>query len=316
MNRKYRETFAQVRASDRLRAEVMDMTELERRPPKRGVPRAALIAAVLALVLAGTAIAAEALGLTVNFVTVLGWNEDGLLDSGYEILDAHTPIPEERLSQELLELAAGTGDGGRYLAFPTREEAEALWGLELLKNRRLNRPTLSVIELDGEAFSGDCVMHISCCGGKLMNTRLQTNYCVQLLDMPLMSVTLNTSLLTENALGTDYENGRSIGYFFNADPEDTVQTCEGYVTPGGLEAVIITSHVIPRLDPEARAEAEAEGAQIIEESRYTSAYFVRDDVLYELSVDDFVVDDGEGPHFLYTEEEVLGVLKQILDAYE
>lgn len=58
MKTKYREMFDRVRASERLRKEVMEMTKREEPAPKRRVPRAALIAAALALALAGTAIAA------------------------------------------------------------------------------------------------------------------------------------------------------------------------------------------------------------------------------------------------------------------
>lgn len=55
----YRETFEQVHASERLRQEVLNMTnqEQKKRSVKRKLPKAALIAAVLILALVGTAVA-------------------------------------------------------------------------------------------------------------------------------------------------------------------------------------------------------------------------------------------------------------------
>lgn len=59
MKNLYRETFEEVHASDTLRQEVWSMTKQEQRAPKRRrVPASALIAAVLALALTGTALAA------------------------------------------------------------------------------------------------------------------------------------------------------------------------------------------------------------------------------------------------------------------
>ena len=59
MGNRYRETFDQVRASERLRKEVLEMAKKEQAvPPKRRIPKAALIAAVLILALAGTTLAA------------------------------------------------------------------------------------------------------------------------------------------------------------------------------------------------------------------------------------------------------------------
>ena len=54
----YRETFDQIRASEQLREEVLKMTKQEHiTTVKRRIPKTVLIAAALALVLAGTALA-------------------------------------------------------------------------------------------------------------------------------------------------------------------------------------------------------------------------------------------------------------------
>lgn len=63
MNDLYRKTFDEVHASAALRQEVMNMTRQEKAIVKRQIPRALLIAAILILVLAGTALAAAAPGI-------------------------------------------------------------------------------------------------------------------------------------------------------------------------------------------------------------------------------------------------------------
>lgn len=58
MNDLYRETFDEIHASEALRQEVLNMTKQEKAIVKRQVPRMLLIAAIVVLVLAGTALAA------------------------------------------------------------------------------------------------------------------------------------------------------------------------------------------------------------------------------------------------------------------
>lgn len=62
MERKYREMFGEVHASDRLKQEVLNMTK-QKRSQRRHIPLAALIAAVLVVVLAGTALAMTNAGI-------------------------------------------------------------------------------------------------------------------------------------------------------------------------------------------------------------------------------------------------------------
>ena len=59
MNRPYRELFDQVSASDALRREVHMMTTRERTNKRNRLTKTAVIAAVLALLLAGSAVAAQ-----------------------------------------------------------------------------------------------------------------------------------------------------------------------------------------------------------------------------------------------------------------
>lgn len=62
MERKYRDMFGEVHASDRLKQEVLNMTK-QKRSQRRHIPLAALIAAVLVVVLAGTALAMTNAGI-------------------------------------------------------------------------------------------------------------------------------------------------------------------------------------------------------------------------------------------------------------
>jgi len=72
MDKRYQEMLDEVRASDRLRQEVMNMTNMDRTEKKRRhLPRAAVIAAAIAVMMTGTALA-----VAVAFPgSLLGWFE-------------------------------------------------------------------------------------------------------------------------------------------------------------------------------------------------------------------------------------------------
>ena len=63
MRTDYQRAFDHVTASDDLERKVLDMTSYEKKALRRRIPRAALIAAILALLLAGTALAAATPGI-------------------------------------------------------------------------------------------------------------------------------------------------------------------------------------------------------------------------------------------------------------
>lgn len=58
MEQQYRDMFDEVRSSSRLQEEVRKMSEMERKPARRRIPKKILIAAAVLVVLAGTAVAA------------------------------------------------------------------------------------------------------------------------------------------------------------------------------------------------------------------------------------------------------------------
>ena len=63
MRTTYQRAFDHVTASDHLKKEVLEMTKQEQDILRRRIPRAVLIAAVLILVLAGTAVAVSVPGI-------------------------------------------------------------------------------------------------------------------------------------------------------------------------------------------------------------------------------------------------------------
>ena len=75
MEQKYREMFDEVRSSERLREEVTRMTTMERRPARRRLPRKALLAAAVLVVLAGTAVAAVGMPETLRGWFAQEWQE-------------------------------------------------------------------------------------------------------------------------------------------------------------------------------------------------------------------------------------------------
>ena len=93
MEKEYRELFDGVRASGRLRMEVMNMKREETKRVRR-IPRAALIAAALVLALAGTAVA------YLSRVTVAPYGD------GYSVHAEAGNVPLASLSEVVLQRAA------------------------------------------------------------------------------------------------------------------------------------------------------------------------------------------------------------------
>ncbi len=75
MEQQYREMFDEVRSSDRLREEVTQMTKMEQRPARRRLPKKALLAAAVLVVLAGTAMAAVGMPGTLREWFAREWQE-------------------------------------------------------------------------------------------------------------------------------------------------------------------------------------------------------------------------------------------------
>lgn len=238
METKYREMFDQVRASERLRKEVMEMTKQEKTAPKRRIPRAGLIAAALALALAGTAIAAAYRVHIQNF-TPEQLAEEGA-DDGYAVLTDVEPTPLEDFSQEAREAAAdaerpwgqvvrapedrspGTKRFSWSQDFETWEEAEEFLGIQVPGIEGATR--LSLFARDGE----------------LVRAYLDVDVEKTQMQEPADGINLDVqaALYTEAYL----ENPEDDVYFFHAGPDSDVKSREISIRlSGGEEATVITS---------------------------------------------------------------------------
>ena len=139
-NKKLNRVFDQVKLS-REREEAMladllnekkEVSSMKQTNSRRRIPAAALVAAVLVIALAGTAVAASYFGRLDVLPAESGY------ENGYHIWGAYQNIPPERLSKELLEYASLTdgGEEGKW-TFDSWSEAEEFLGLELADNALL-----------------------------------------------------------------------------------------------------------------------------------------------------------------------------------
>lgn len=320
MNDKYRETFEQVRASGRLKTEVRNMTELERGKSKRRFPKAALIAAILVLALAGTAIAAETLALgprsklqTVQYIPRP--HQNYAREHGYDIFVERDLIPEERLSDQMLDsvaVIASECDGtinSMVKNFESLEAGENFWGLELAGNAVLREAELGIVYIrepdEGPYDEGTCCAMTFCDKNGLLWSTLDRRYLVSCRDgNGSMTVNVKASIAAENARESYSKHALDPRVRFSGDPDKTKQSGEYYVTPSGLESVIVTVRRTLGADVNPHI------------TRDISAYFVRDDIVYTLSVSDCSNGSAVYEFFEFRDEEVVEVLKQILDAYE
>lgn len=101
MRTKYQRAFDHVAASDRLKEEVRNMTKQEKQMVRRQVPRALIAAALVALLLAGTALAAGVPGIQDWFRQY--WQEA----TGQEQMDAAQAAAVDGLTQTVGSQAAG-----------------------------------------------------------------------------------------------------------------------------------------------------------------------------------------------------------------
>jgi len=104
---------------------------------------------VLAIVLAGTAVAAYLSRLTVT-----------PYEGGYKVRTEAKNIPQESLPADLRERAAALGGKSTHLPFGSWDEAEAYLGREIADNARLDQMTKGecggIASGDTEAVSAPC----------------------------------------------------------------------------------------------------------------------------------------------------------------
>lgn len=119
MRTKYQQAFDHVAASDRLKEEVRNMTKQEKRALRRQVPRALIAAALVALLLAGTALAASVLGIQDWFRQY--WQEA----TGQAEMDEAQTAAVDGLTQSVDSQAAGQETEEHGPAGEPEAEAEA-----------------------------------------------------------------------------------------------------------------------------------------------------------------------------------------------
>lgn len=119
MRTKYQQAFDHVAASDRLKEEVRNMTKQEKRALRRQVPRALIAAALVALLLAGTALAASVPGIQDWFRQY--WQEA----TGQAEMDKAQTAAVDSLTQSVGSQAAGQETEEHSPAGEPEAEAEA-----------------------------------------------------------------------------------------------------------------------------------------------------------------------------------------------
>lgn len=301
MEKKYRELFDGIHASERLRTEVMHMnnTEHPNTQSKRSVPAAALIAAVLVAALAGTALAVEYFGrVDVEIGEFLGTHK-----KGYNVYMPEERIPVGWLSDEVLAAAPGAG-ASRYvkLPFDSWSDAEAFLGLEVADNAELEqmwkrrlvyetyRPGASLAQAQKKS---PCLVSIVYSPQQLpenisIRTCYQKNNCF---------ITESAAMITDCA--TDYYK-EIIGI---SVPMQNGAEFQEYVTPSGMEVTIY----------KAVTSDSRQNNREYDSTQY-NAHFVKNGALFTLSLySDEAYQIGRESVVFYDPWETL---IEILDAYE
>ena len=262
----------------------------------RIIPAAALAAAILVMVLAGTALAEGYFGrLDVSPV-------DGGYENGYNVRGAYQNIAPERLSEEVLERAAQMGKGYEEFIFSSWSEAEEFLGLEIADNAVLEEmarsgwePSLPEGEPPHEHEShatledaGRCTVCMNYSLGLPDVIHLYTQYWGDDFEGCPMGLVVSAFMRVK---GEGHEDRPlTLG---NSNGQTEV---EKYVTPSGMEAAIFTGGY--------DVVSEAHGTTYRQPSY--SVYFTMNDTMFWLET-------------AFSEENadtVLSGLKEVLDAFE
>lgn len=283
-NTKLNRVFDQVKLS-REREEAMladllnekkEVSGMKQTNSRRRIPAAALVAAVLVAVLAGSAIAVGHFGQ----VDVVPREQDihGNAGSSYNVYGNYDRIQAESLSEEVWAYGKDSGEYDAVdLPFDSWRECTAFLGLDLGGNSILEQLPQGK---GGIYFEGEIVpnlMHIGYAEETPVVIRIISSYAGE-----NYSVEEDVTLRTEE----NYISGEDMR--MNTYGEVTY---EDYVTPGGMAVKIIIDDM-----------REAEFRTI----RYI-AHFSKDNALYMLDFSPYIEKPNPGG---------LDELKAILDAYE
>ena len=282
-------------------------------PAKRRIPkllRAGLIAACLCLALVGTAAAATAMGwirATDPSVTQLPHRDRGTVTiTQYEMaMDGSVYIPLENFSQEALDYANSFLSLPQYKNFDSWAEAEEFLGVHLADNPVLDRAELvtqppqsdfvNTDQLPGVAAPARVNKEAAKCeirfeGRTDSPSRISLYSVYRLETQEGAPVSLGVSADIHTAPSSRGEWGQQYLY---VDKEVSV---ENYVTPSGLQAVIIATHETTN-DPEYPGH----------DYTFYEVQFSLHGAYYRLTVFCFP-DEGEP-------QAALSLIKEVLDAY-
>ena len=295
-NQKLNRVFDQVKLSpEREEAMLADLLSEKKgvsgmkQTNRRRIPAAVLAAAVL-VVLAGTALAVEYFGkVEIELVDNMMGHKSG----GYMAYGPNDRIPVEELSEEVRTLCAGMKLGDRAtLPFRDWTAAEEYLGIELADNEVLERYVKSKgIQYDSTSPSGHpekrythCRVDISASDDHLPQ-RIRVETWSQKEDF---TISVAAQMLTDAATEWD-KTGQ--GTYFRGET-----SFREYTTPNGLEATIYS-------------EATEIGNFNKLAFKECTAYFVKNGVFFSVQVFDAgSVDQGAGNPW--------DTLIEILDAYE
>lgn len=300
MENNYRDMMDAVKAPEGLRMEVMKMSEQERTKKTRPLPvRVALAAACICALLMTAAVAAEAMGF--DFVKIFNTEEAEETDLDYMVDGSGVRhIPLSALSQEaqaLKEQYEDRDDGyvcTVELAFDSWEEAEEYLGYEIMDNPVLAQGTygsVSLLSKEGDKRSANCWIKV------IFGDDGEITY-IQVFSRMNLSVSPN-GYMVEATLYVretieDLPDGPIVAYKCHND--SYVEGKEDYLTPDGLETVIVTTEQAPVLLADG---SEYRGGE------YDAHFFLRG-IRFSVWAD-------------YPEQDretALTELKQVLDAFE
>ena len=224
---KYKEIFGSVHASQRLKSEVLNMKREENVRSKRRALAVALVTAVLAVALAGTAVA------YLSRVTVAPYGE------GYSVQSEAGNVPLSSLSEDVLQRAATAKSRAEIIPFDSWDEAEAYLGLEIADNAKLDQMEKGLwgrgLDESEEPVVAPCIIDLRYSNSLPDTITLIASY----LEGGFSVKTEAVLMIEDPAFGEDRT------YSF-ANPMAEMNGTETHVTPSGLEAVIVVSRVAYR----------------------------------------------------------------------
>ena len=218
---------------------------------KRRIPAAALAAAVLVVVLAGTALAVEYLG-KVKIELLDGFA--GQSGKWYSASMEGGRVPADSLSEDVWEAFASADETGDLrLTFDSRTEAETFLGLDLANNALLERMPKGLVSYhldDQTAIQSPCAMEVTYSSGQIpavisvrSHYREEGSACYV-----IEFIEFATDVVSE-----EFELGIRSRMWDNGDFQE-------YVTPNGIEATIYS------------------------ETGICHAYFVKNNMFYDVGV--------------------------------